>query len=74
MRDAHYLIWSEEHQAWWLSNRHGYTTSIFEAGRFSQPEVSEILERANAHLDPSLEPPINEVALAIMAWAIPKKL
>jgi hypothetical protein len=72
MREPRYLIWSEEHQAWWLANKHGYTRSIFEAGHFSQPEVAEIVQKANAYLDPSLPPPLNEVALAIMAWAYPK--
>jgi hypothetical protein len=58
-----YLIWSEEHLAWWQANKCGYTRSIFEAGRFSQREATEIVKDANAFLDPSCNPPLNEIAI-----------
>jgi hypothetical protein len=58
-----YLIWSEEHQAWWHANRHQYTRSIFEAGRFRQPDACEIVLAANAYLDPAHDPPLNEIAI-----------
>jgi hypothetical protein len=45
-----FLIWSEEHGAWWRPGRMGYTTSIREAGRYSLDEATEIVENANRYL------------------------
>jgi transcriptional regulator with XRE-family HTH domain len=45
-----FLIWSEEHGAWWGPGRTGYTRSIREAGRYSLAEASEIVQNANRHL------------------------
>jgi hypothetical protein len=42
-----FLIWSEEHGAWWNPRRAGYTTSMKRAGRYSFEEGSAIVERAN---------------------------
>ena len=58
-----YLIWSEEHLAWWHRNKHQYVRSIFLAGRFTEREASEIVKNANAFLDPEQHSPFNEIII-----------
>jgi hypothetical protein len=38
-----YLIRSHQHNAWWKPGGWGYTTSLFEAGRFSEDTASDLL-------------------------------
>jgi len=45
-----FLIWSQEHGAWWKPGRMGYTRSIREAGRYSLAAATEIVENANRYL------------------------
>jgi hypothetical protein len=42
-----YLIWSNEHRAWWKASRHGYTTRTDKAGQFSFEQATEIVTKAN---------------------------
>lgn len=42
-----YLIWSEEHSAWWRKNCCGYTQTIRHAGRYSEHRAQEIVNNAN---------------------------
>lgn len=49
MEDDAYLIWSEEHGAWWNPNRAGYTMSMKAAGRYSRDEAEAISHSANGH-------------------------
>lgn len=42
-----YLIWSNEHNAWWRPNGNGYTKSIEEAGRYTFERAAEICRDAN---------------------------
>jgi hypothetical protein len=44
-----YLIWSNEHNAWWGPGRIGYTTEPSKAGRYSLAEASQICEDANRY-------------------------
>lgn len=44
-----YLIWSEEHGAWWRPNSCGYTKSLKEAGQYSYDGAFKIASNANAH-------------------------
>lgn len=44
-----YLIWSEEHGAWWRAGRRGYTTSMNAAGIYSEHEARTISASSNAH-------------------------
>ena len=56
-----YLIWSNEHSAWWRPNRCGYTCVIGQAGRYSKQEARQICTRANAFIDEGADP--HEVAV-----------
>lgn len=42
-----YLIWSEEHHAWWKPNGWGYTSQMREAGRYSKERADAIVKGAN---------------------------
>lgn len=42
-----WLIWSNEHRAWWAANQCGYTPSRKTAGRYSFAEALEITTNAN---------------------------
>ena len=37
-----YLIWSNEHQAWWRPNSRGYTIHVDAAGRYEREEAIKI--------------------------------
>jgi len=54
-----FLIWSNEHEAWWGSGRHGYVYIIRLAGRYERDEAEAICRNANAYLPKDAEP--NEV-------------
>lgn len=45
--DGRWLIWSNEHDAWWAPNERGYTRSRKAAGRYSYSRALEIVRRAN---------------------------
>jgi hypothetical protein len=38
-----YLIWSDEHEAWWRPDHRGYTTDVNEAGAYTFYEAAEIV-------------------------------
>lgn len=44
-----YLVWSEEHGAWWRANKYGYTREILEAGMYSEEDAREIIKEAHKH-------------------------
>lgn len=37
-----YLVWSNQHRAWWRANSHGYTDNVKSAGRYSRAEAISI--------------------------------
>lgn len=41
-----YLVWSNEHQAWWGPGGTGYVERLDEAGRFTQRVALEICAKA----------------------------
>lgn len=51
-----YLIWSNEHRAWWRPNSRGYTTSVIRAGRYEREEAISICALARDGWDGG-EPP-----------------
>lgn len=44
-----YLIWSIEHEAWWMPNRRGYTRSRKEAGKYNEEDALSIVKNANIY-------------------------
>jgi hypothetical protein len=47
-----FLIWSNEHGAWWRDNESGYTSHIDEAGRYTRADADRIV--ADATVDGQL--------------------
>lgn len=45
--DQKWLVWSNEHKAWWRPNRAGYCFKRASAGRYSFDEACEIVKGAN---------------------------
>lgn len=52
MSPSEWVIWSEEHGAWWAPGKWGYTKSLAEAGRFSEEDAQAICQSANAYCKP----------------------
>mgnify|MGYP000882785802 CR=1 FL=1 len=44
--DASWLVWSNEHEAWWGPNHRGYFTDVASAGRYTLKEANDICVRA----------------------------
>jgi hypothetical protein len=44
-----YVIWSEEHGAWWKGGRTGYTRALVHAGRYGKAEAEAIVANANQY-------------------------
>jgi hypothetical protein len=55
-----YVIWSEEHGAWWRAGGAGYTRSLLGAGRYSETEARRIVKRANRYV---AAPKFHEMAI-----------
>jgi hypothetical protein len=41
-----YLIWSNEHRAWWKTGGWAYSTGLRSAGQFSRAQAIEICQKA----------------------------
>lgn len=50
MNDIPWLIWSNEHRAWWAPRECGYVHRREDAGRYSLERAREICRQANAYL------------------------
>ena len=44
-----WLIWRNEHGAWWRPGSMGYTRILSKAGRYTHKEASEIVDNANRY-------------------------
>jgi hypothetical protein len=66
-----YVIWSNEHDAFWGPDRRGYV-SFAHAGRYTREEADEILERAwcPGHKDCCDGKFPHEVALQVAAESV----
>jgi hypothetical protein len=42
MSDEQYLVWSNEHRAWWRPKSAGYTRDVRKAGRYDRQTAIEI--------------------------------
>jgi len=47
--DAMVLLWSNKRGGWWRGNRHGYTTLIEQAGRFSRVDAERAVRNSSLH-------------------------
>lgn len=56
-----YVIWSNEHQAWWKPSGLGYTPYFDQAGRFSRANALQIAADARGGWSPGKPPP--EIAI-----------
>jgi hypothetical protein len=45
--EVNYLIWSNEHGAWWGPGEHGYVHDVAEAGRYTVKRAEAIVANAN---------------------------
>jgi len=52
-----WLVWSNEHGAWWRPGARGYTRLIADAGRYPRRVADRICNEAN------FGPTVNEVAI-----------
>lgn len=56
-----YLIWSNEHRAWWRPNSRGYTIDIGKAGRYTRLDALKHCATRDQHSgQPLPELPIRE--------------
>lgn len=69
-----YLIWSNEHRAWWRPEKCGYTTHLAMAGRYSHDVAMKICRAARGGWMPGEPPPEIPIAEAdaidCEQWAI----
>lgn len=56
-----YVVWSNEHRAWWAPDRCGYTTHIDRAGRYPRREAIDIASSARGGWSRGNNPP--EIAI-----------
>lgn len=59
MPDQEWMIWSNEHRAWWKPGGWGYTTATAWAGRFTEEHARRICAEAN--IVPRHDHPPNEI-------------
>lgn len=52
-----YLVWSNEHRAWWRPKSAGYTVFLDTAGRYSREEAVRICRNARGGWRPGEPPP-----------------
>ena len=45
--DDQWLVWSNEHDAWWGPRWHGYFTNILAAGVYTKAEADEIVRNTD---------------------------
>jgi hypothetical protein len=48
-QDSSWLIWSNEHRAWWGPAQHGYVFSRADAGRYTFQKAMQIVMDANKY-------------------------
>lgn len=56
-----WLIWSNEHGAYWRAGRAGYTKDVAEAGRYSTKAAQAICREAGQHVGEELPAIPNEI-------------
>lgn len=76
MNEEKYLIWSNEHNAWWGENHSGYPSNIKHAGRYSFDEAIKICNGANYGWNTDMSGPnelpiLERAALALNPASVP---
>lgn len=66
-----YLVWSNQHRAWWRANSRGYTNDVRSAGLYDREEAISISGQGR---DGWLEPKKAPDELAIPLSALPKNI
>lgn len=69
-----YLVWSNEHRAWWRPNSAGYTTHVASAGRYTHEKAVAICRDARngfKHDAPPSEVPVREADVLAMMRRLP---
>jgi len=61
---AEYVVWSNEHMAWWGPNRAGYYTHLSAAGRYSREDALRICKGARGGRRFNANPSEVPIALA----------
>lgn len=61
-----FLVWSNQHRAWWRQDSAGYATDIREAGHYSREEAISISGKARDGWGEPTETP-DELAIPISA-------
>jgi hypothetical protein len=59
-----YLVWSNEHMAWWRPDSMGYTRNIANAGTYARSDAMEISQKASSHIDWTRQTP-NELPVRV---------
>ena len=62
MKENLWLIWSLEHNGWWMPDRNGYHADIKKAGRYTFEEAREIVTDANNYNS------VNEAMCPVPRW------
>jgi hypothetical protein len=60
-----WLIWSEEHAAWWAPAEVGYSSRMDRAGRYTAERAAELVFNANAFCEVGQW---NEIAIPDPTW------
>lgn len=61
--ETRYLVWSNEHNAWWRANSQGYSRSILGAGIYSREEAIDIADKSRNGWSVAERP--DEIAVAL---------
>lgn len=74
-----YLIWSNEHRAWWGPGSHGYVPGLSGAGRYSREQTLAICQRAlgtAVHIGMLAELPVrlDDVLAFLQGSLVPKSV
>lgn len=68
--DDRYLVWSNEHRAWWRAESAGYASSILHAGLYSRAVAIDIADKSRNGWSVTERPDEIAVALADIPKAI----